>query len=91
MPLERGMGRVVEAVTGDLLFPMLDGSRLVPCRVTSEALYFLTGGGQGTLTRAFESARLHIEVLASAKYDYGLVGEDGVVVVEPTDFRLRAH
>jgi hypothetical protein len=35
--------------------------------------------------------RLHIEIIASAKYDNGMVEEDGCVTARPADFRHGAH
>jgi hypothetical protein len=35
--------------------------------------------------RAFESVRLHVEGIASRKYDVGFVEEDGTVTIRPAD------
>jgi Protein of unknown function (DUF1488) len=91
MALERGIGGAIEQHSGDVLFPMNDGSRLIPCRVTSEALFHLTGGSYRTPTRAFDSVRLHVEIIASAKCDNGLVEEDDCITVRLADFRHGAH
>jgi Protein of unknown function (DUF1488) len=86
MPLERGIGSATEEPNGDVLFPMNDGSRRITCRVTAEALYLLTAAGRyRRLTRAFDSVRLHIEIIASAKYDDGFVEEDGSITVRQAD------
>jgi len=64
---------------------MNDGPRRITCRVPAEALYHLTAGRYRRPTRAFDSVRLHIEIIASAKYDDGFVEEDGSIIVRPAD------
>jgi hypothetical protein len=91
MTLERGIGAAIEQRNGDVLFPMNDGLGLVPCRVTAEALYDLTGGRYHTPTSGFESVRLQIEMVASAKYDAGIVDEYGCVTVSPADFSYETQ
>ncbi len=85
MVLEQDIGSAVEQPTGDVLFSIRDGSRLVPCRVTAEALLHLTGGSYRTATLAFDAVRLPIEIVASTKYACGLVDDDGSVTVWPAD------
>jgi hypothetical protein len=56
-----------------------------PCRVTGEALFRLTGSRFHTASRVFDSVHLHIENIASTKYDGGFVEEDGTVTVGAAD------
>jgi len=64
---------------------MNDGPRRVSCRVTADALYHLTAGRYRTAISAFDTVRLHIEIIASAKYDSRIVEEDGTITVRPAD------
>ena len=85
MSLERGIGSVIDQGCGDVLFPMSDGASRIFCKVTADALHHLTRGRYRTVPDAFASVRLHIETIASIKYDEGLLEEDGSVTVTRTD------
>jgi hypothetical protein len=58
--------------------------------VTAEALYRLTGGRIRRSRRAFEFVRLHVESIASRKYDGGFVEADGSITITPADLGLGA-
>lgn len=57
MPLQSGVGRPVELAGNAVLFSMNDGSKVVPCTVSAEALWQLTNGEYNDPLSAFGSVR----------------------------------
>jgi hypothetical protein len=89
MPLDRVTSEPVEGPSG-VRFAMRHGSGLIPCRVTAEALWHLTGGRYRLPLEAFAALRPEIEFLASEKYDVGLLDADGGVTINFADVAGRA-
>ena len=85
MPLERGVGAPIEMPGNAVLFSMNDGSKLVPCTITAEALHRAGAGAFASSLRAFAALRRTIEAAASAKYDAGAIDPDGGVTLGPED------
>jgi len=69
-----------------VLFSMNDGSRLVPCTASADAMRALAGRADRPLA-AFLEARDRFEAVASRKYAAGAFDPDGGVTIRPDDIK----